>query len=159
MSEETGYVATENFSDFFSFSETRKFHLPDHVSWIEFKVFNEGDKAKFQKQTGRDVRVNTRTNDATLKSDVAADRHALILTACIDWNLRRGGTPVTFGDRSVRDFLQLANPKIVEDLELEIRKANPWLLGDMTVEDIDREIENLNEMRKIAEEREASGKF
>jgi hypothetical protein len=140
--------------DYFGFSETHRFYFPDKVTFIEFKSMNEGDKAKFQKMTQKDLVLERQSGNARMKVDPATERHELIRTCVVDWNLTRGGAPVKFSDVQLRDFLKLANPKLVEDLEKEIRKHNPWLLQDMTVEDIDREIENLREMRKVAEERE-----
>jgi hypothetical protein len=140
--------------DYFGFQATEKFHLPDGLSWIEFRVMNEGDKLKFQKKTGRDINIDRRSGDARIKMDPGTERHELIITCCVNWNLTRNGELVPFGDRSIRDFLELANPRVVEDLEKAIRKANPWLLGEMTVEDIDKEIADLQEMRVVVSERE-----
>jgi hypothetical protein len=92
------------------------------------------------------------------------ERHELIKASVVGWNLTRNGQPLpqpdpddprAKGSVQLNDFLQLADPVIVEGLEKAIRKANPWLLQDMKVEDIDKQIEDLQEMRKIAVEREA----
>lgn len=150
-------VAVQAPVDYFGFSAEDTFYLPDGVQYITFKILNEGDKAKFQRKTTRDLTVK-RGGDATMKMDPADERHELIKTAVTGWNLYRGGQPVPFdghNGRNFRDFLELADPKIIEDLEKAIRKANPWLLGEMKAEDIRREISNLEEMLKVAEEREA----
>ena len=144
--------------DYFGFQATEKFYLPDGQQYIEFQIMNEGAKAKFQKLTTKDLVVQ-RGGDARMKMDPAQERHELIRQSVIDWTLTRGGQPVRFNPTNLKDFLELANPKLIEDLEKAIRKANPWLLGEMKVEDIDREIENLQEMRKVAEEREAGEAF
>ena len=86
--------------------------------------------------------------------DAAQERHELIRTCVTGWNLYRGGSPIPFGERALKDFLELTDPRLVEDLEKAIRKANPWLLGEMSSEDIQKEIDNLEEMKKVAEERE-----
>jgi hypothetical protein len=67
----------------------------------------------------------------------------------------RQGVSYPFTDNHLKEWLENANPRLVEDLEKEIRKANPWLLAEMSVADIEREIENLEEMKKVAQEREA----
>lgn len=140
--------------DYFGFQSTEKFYLPDNVQYIEFEIMNEGKKAKFQKLTTKDLVVQ-RGGDARMKMDPAQERHELIRQSVTGWNLYRGGNPVPFSPTNLKDFLELANPKLIEDLEKAIRKANPWLMGEMKSEDIRREIENLEEMLKTAEEREA----
>lgn len=140
--------------DYFGFQANERYYLPDGEQYIEFQIMNEGLKARFQKKTSRDLVVQ-RGGDARMKMDPADERHELIKTCVVGWNLYRGNEPVRFTDQNLRDFLTLANPKIIEDLEKAIRKANPWLLGEMKAEDIRREITNLEEMLKVAEEREA----
>jgi hypothetical protein len=144
----------QEFVDYFGFAEEHEWYLPDGRQFFTFKVMNEGDKAKFQRKTQRDVIVERQSGNARMKVDQADERHQLIQTCVTGWNLYRGGQPVPFTERNLRDWLDLANPKIVEDLEREIRKANPWLLGEMTSEDIQKEIDNLQEMLKTQLERE-----
>lgn len=141
-------------ADYFGFQETHKHYLPDGVSYFEFITMNEGAKAKYQKSTSRDLVLERTSGNARMKVDPATERHELIQACVIDWNLTRGDEPVKFNRIQLGDFLTLASPRIVEDLEKAIRKVNPWLLAEMTVADIDREIENLKEMRDVAEERE-----
>lgn len=141
-------------ADYFGFAESHKYIFPDGVSYIEFTSMNEGQKAKFQKSTSRDLVLERQSGNARMKVDAAEERHALIKETCVGWNLTRNGQPIPFGRVQLGDFLTLANPKIIEDLEKAIRKANPWLLGEMSPEDIQREIDNLEEMKKVAEERE-----
>lgn len=86
--------------------------------------------------------------------DPAAERHALLGAAVTDWSIFRDGRPVPYSDRAFSDWLKGTNPRLVEDLEKAVRKANPWLLQDMTVEDIEKEMENLQEMLDLAKERE-----
>lgn len=141
--------------DYFGFQKTEKHYLPDGVSYFEIKAMNEGAKAKFQKSTQRDMVLEKGSGNARFSIDPAAERHALIKECTVDWRLRRGDQFQPFGDAALRDFLQLADPKIVEGIELAIRKLNPWLLADATVEEIDKQIADLEELRKIAVEREA----
>lgn len=145
--------------DYFGFAKTERWYLPDNVSYFELRAMNEGDKAKFQKMTQRDMVLEKGSGNARFKIDPAVERHALIEASVVGWNLTRNGVPVPF-DKAGRanplgDFLQLADPAIVEKLELAIRKLNPWLLAEMSVEEIDNQIEELKELRKVAVEREA----
>ena len=140
-------------ADYFGFQATETYTLPDGKQYIEFSIMNEGQKAKFQKMTSRDL-VIQRNQDARMKMDPANERHELIRSSVTGWNLYRGGQPVVFNDRNLKDFLELADPRIIEGLEKAIRKANPWLLSEMKSEDIREEIKNLEEMLDVALERE-----
>lgn len=145
--------------DYFGFIETKKHYLPDGVTWIEIQAMNEGQKAHFQKLTQRDMVLEKGSGNARFKIDPAVERHALIEASVIGWNLMRGGQVVPFDNAGranpLKDFLSLANPKIVEDLEMAIRKLNPWLLAELTVEEIDKQIDELKDLREEAVKREA----
>lgn len=140
--------------DYFGFQRTDRHFLPDGVSYFEITAMNEGQKTNYQKKTSRDLVLERNSGNARMKVDPASERHELILECTVGWNLTRGGQPVPFNKVQMGDFLTLTDPKIVEDIEKAIRKMNPWLLAEMKVEDIDREIENLQEMRAVAVERE-----
>jgi len=143
--------------DYFGFASSERFTFPDGITYIQFEVMNEGKKAKFQKLTQRDLILERQSGNARMKVDPSLERHILINQSVSGWNLVRGGNgdPIPFGNKALSDFLELANPKLIEELEVAIRKANPWLMTDMSVEDIDRELENLGELRKAAEARES----
>lgn len=138
--------------------EKHKHFLPDGVQYFEFKIMNEGDKSKFQKLTNSDLVVD-RNNTARVKMDPVAERHTLIKTSLTGWLLyiedKGRMVPATFNDAMLDSWLQVAPPKIVEDLEHAIRMANPWMQADMSVEQIDEEINRLYEVRKQAVERAA----
>lgn len=140
-------------ADYFWFQETKKYFFPDGLTFIEFKVMNEGDKARFQRSTGRDIRL-AKTGDAHMKMDIAGERHALIKACVVGWNLTRNGELVAFGERSLQDWLNGTNPRWVDEIEKAIRKANPWTLADVSSEDIQQQIDDLEEMKKVALERE-----
>lgn len=149
----------KQFDDYWGFSESHKFMLPDGEQYIEYKTMTEGDRQQYQKLTNRDITMTRQTGEARMKVDPAEDRNALLHVAVTGWNLRRNGKPETFSNDNrngtFQQWLKVANPKIVEDLERDIRISNPWLLGDMKPDDIRTEIENLEEMLKVAIEREA----
>jgi hypothetical protein len=142
-------------ADYFGFQQTHKFVLPDKISWIEFRVMNEGEKADFQDKTSSDMVLERKSGDARMTLKQGTQRHELIKACVVGWNLKRNGTPIPFGRVELADFLNLANPRIVEDLEKEIRKVNPWLLADMTSDDIKQEIHNLEEMLAVKLREEA----
>lgn len=152
------------YEDYFGFDERHIYTLPDGKQFIEFKAMTEGDKARFQRATNRDVVVERSSGNARMKVDPASERQELLKVTVTGWNLVTKGKdgdfkPVPFSIGSngsnFEKWLQNANPKIVQNLELAVRKANSWLLADQTVEDIDREIESLQEARLEAVKRES----
>lgn len=155
----------EVFVDYFGFSDTQKHFLPDGKQWFMLQRMNEGQKAKYQREIRSDITIQRSTGDAKMKTDPATERHALIKSCVIDWNLRtrdertREIIQIPFSlsanKFNLEKWLSVADPRLVEDLEKACRKLNPWLLADMSVEDIDREIESLKEMREEAAKREA----
>lgn len=144
--------------DYWGFGDTRKWFFPDGVQWIEFKVMNEGEKTKFQRETSRDITLMRNTGDARVKVDAATERHQLIETCVTDWNMYRQGSAVPFSKTgpgaTLQQWMQVADPELVAKLEFEIRKANPWLQAEMTTEEIDKQISDLKELREQAEKRE-----
>ena len=138
--------------------EKHKHFLPDGVQYFEFKIMNEGDKSKFQKLTNTDLVVD-RNNTARVKMDPVVERHTLIETSVCGWLLyiedKGQMVPANFTSAMLKSWLQVAPPKVVEDLEHAIRMANPWMQAEQTVEMIDEQIERLYDLRKAAVEREA----
>jgi hypothetical protein len=141
--------------DYFGFEETHVVYLPDGKQFIEHKVLNEGQKRKYQNSVNRDVVIQRATGDAKMRMAPGDERHALLKVAICGWNVYRNGTPLPFTSRNLDDFLDLAPPKVIDVIEKEVRKANPWLMAEMTVEDIDKEIDSLKEMREKKLEEEA----
>lgn len=158
----------ESYEDYFGFDEIKTWYFPDGKQYIQFQVMNEGQKAKFQKLTNTDIVVERATNNARMRVDPAEERHQLLSTSVIGWHVvKRNKTtnkfePVTFSSgrpgSEFEKWMDTANPKLVEDLEKEVRKANPWLMDEMSVTDIDREMKNLEEMRAAAVKREEGKK-
>lgn len=148
--------------DYFAFEKVGEFVLPDGRQKIFLSAMNEGAKRQFQKDTSRDLRVQRSSGDALVKMDPGQERYTLCVNSITGWTLRRRNPkkPVEWQDApfdqpTLKRFLENTDPEIVEDLEKEIRKLNPWLLDELSVEEIDKEIENLQEMREKAAKREA----
>lgn len=144
--------------DYFSYSENANVLLPDGVSFVTIKKLNEGDRKKYQNATNREIALASRGGDAKVRLAPGDDRHALLKASIIGWNLSQGGNIVPFTNQALEMFLQRTDPVIVDLLEKEIRKFNPWLLGELTVEQIQTEIDALEEM-KHAKLREDEGKL
>lgn len=161
----------EQYEDYFGFDETQAFTLPDGKQQIFFKIMNEGAKTRFQQKTNRDIHVNRNSQDMRIKADPAGERRELIRASVVDWTLMRrakngsGWERAPFSNNGsegdeLTKWLNNANPKLVEDLEDVIRKANPWLQADMTVEQIDEEIQRLHELRaNVVKENEKKAAF
>lgn len=147
-------VETAKPADYFGFEEFKQHYLPDGVSFIEHRVLNEGDRRAYLDKVNREVRVQRATGDAVMNMKAGQEKKALLEQAIVGWNLQRGGTPVPFSPRALEEFLRSANPRIIDDIEKAIRKANPWLQGEMTVADIRQEIKNMEELleEKLKEE-------
>lgn len=140
--------------DYFGTDETERTFLPDGVSWIEHKTLTEGDRRKYLNKTNRGVEVIKATGNARMSLAPGDERYELLRVSIVNWNLSSGGKPVPFNYTKLDSFLEKANPKVVDIIEKAVRLANPWLLAEMSVEDIDREIGTLTELRakKVEEE-------
>lgn len=163
MSETVVELPDPGYQDFFSpFVGYDKYTLPDGLQTITFKIMNEGDRMEYQRKTNRPISIDRKSDTASIRPDVAADRLELILTTVTDWNLfmRKHDTgewvPVVFTKANLNNWVRTTNPKIVTDLERAIQKANPWMMAEMTVEEIDAEISNLQDLRdrRVREEAE-----
>jgi hypothetical protein len=133
--------------DYFGFSETHRWYFPDKQQFLEYQVMNEGAKKQYQTKSNRDVVLERHSGNARLKMDTGEERHQLLIAATVGWYMVRNGKPIPWAVSQFKLWLDGANPRLVEQFEKEVRKANPWLLADMTVEDIDKEIESLEEMK------------
>lgn len=147
-------VREVNQIDYFAFNITEQFYLADGVSYVELAALNEGSKRSYQRRTQTDLVLERGSGNARMKIDQGRAREELLKEAIKGWNFIRGDRgPVAFNDRNLADFLRLANPSVVEDIEKRVREMNPWLLDDLTVEAIDQQIEELQERRKEVAER------
>lgn len=140
---------------YFGFAETKQTFFPDGVTFVEHRTLNEGDRRQYQNETNREVTFKRGTGDASMKMRPGDEKHLLLGMAVVGWNLiDMNKQPVPFSRRNLEAWLAQADPKIVDLIEKDIRKNNSWLLADMSVEDIDRQIDELREMRetKLKEE-------
>jgi hypothetical protein len=151
------------YDDYFGFQERHRVTLPDGVSWVEHQTLNEGARRRYLNDQNREVKVQKVTGDAILKMQTGEERASLLKAAIVNWDLRRLDEKtkelvvVPFSDQRLRDFLEKAPPSAIDPIEKDVRKHNPWLLADVTVEDIDRQIKELNDMKE-QKIREAEGK-
>lgn len=158
-------VPTEEqvFVDYFGFYAEDLHYLPGSNGkvWVKLAKLNAGKKKAFQKETSKDLRVQRTTGDAIMKMDPGAEQAALLTAAIVGWNLQRRNPknpdqiePAPFDASNLKRFLDGADPEVLNDIEKKVRKMNPWLMDEMSVEDIDKEIANLQELREVAVRRE-----
>ena len=146
--------------DYFNASEEYSVTLPDGVQTVTCKSFNEGMRKKYQMAGNKEVRIHRASKDAFFKIGTAEEREALLKEAIVGWTLQSARTPGAalepkpFNPGALADFLKKAPPQIIDHIEKEVRKHETWLMDDMTVEDIDKQIEELQELRTEVEARE-----
>lgn len=152
-------TATRQQAVYFGFSETHTVMFPDGVSYVEHTTLNEGARRAYLNNLNRDVRFQRATGDAIMKMSSGDERYELLRAAVVGWNLLGPeGKPMVFSKGSpgaaLEQFLDKADPKIIDLIEKDVRKHNPWLLNDVTVEEIDKQIAELTDLRKtkVAEE-------
>jgi hypothetical protein len=135
-------------ADYFGFEEVSRVTLPDGVSYVEHRTLTEGQRRKYLNGINRDVVIQKATGDARVAMRPGDERYSLLKVALCGWNLQQNGQPVLFNDRNLEKFLESAPPKVIDVIDKEVRKANAWLIEDMSVEDIDKEIATLQELRE-----------
>lgn len=126
--------------------------LHDGVSTVTIQVLNEGQRKAFQNKTNRDVRVQRSSQDMFVRMAPGDERWALLEVAIVGWNLPASSQG--FNPRNLARFLAAAPPADVDAIEKAVRMANPWLLAETSVEDLEKEIATLQDLlaKKIAEE-------
>jgi len=141
-------------ADYFGFEEVNRVPLPDGISYVEHRTLTEGQRRKYLNGINRDVVIQKATGDARVAMRPGDERYSLLKVALCGWNLQQGGSPVLFNDRNLEKFLESAPPKVIDVIDKEVRKANAWLIEDMSIEDIEKEIVTLTELRdaKLEEE-------
>lgn len=135
-------------ADYFGVDENYKVMLPDGASFIEFKTMTEGGRVAYAKVLNRPIRIQKATQDAHFTPPSGEEKGALVAALAVGWNLRNAAGPVPFTSANMRKFLDGGNPKMIDGLYKELVKRNPILENEITVEDIDAEIESLQQRRE-----------
>lgn len=145
-------------ADYFGFEKIYRVTLPDGHSYFEHKELNEGQKRLYMNAVNRDVVLNQRTNEAKLKTAPGDDRKSLLQAAICGWNLVKNGQPLQFNSKNLAEVLDKFPPSVIDLVERDVRKRNPWMFADMTVEDIRQGITDLEEMLELKlKEEEGNG--
>jgi hypothetical protein len=155
-----------SYEDYWGVQETYKYFLPDGKQYFEVRPMDEGGKSMFQKMTNKGIRMNQRTQDATIDMDPADERHTLIKQSVVGWKIMQHGPDGSWSEfpcppdesrrkNSLNTILEKFNPKAIQDLEFFIRQKNPWMQADMDVEEIEKEIDRLVQLKKDVTEQKA----
>jgi hypothetical protein len=138
-------------ADYFGFADTEKWFFPDNKTYVELQALNEGARREYQNKTNKEVAIKRLSGDAVMKMQNGDDRHVLLVNAIIGWNLLRDGQPVAFHKGSngsiLEQWLARADPKLIDGILKQVHKMNPWLLADLSIEEIDKQISDLEEMK------------
>jgi hypothetical protein len=134
--------------------------LPDNKSYVEIAALNEGRRRKYLNTVNREVTVMKATGDAKMTLANGDERRILLQQAIVGWNLvsrnKSSGEiqPVTFNSSRLLDFLENANPRVIDIIDKAVREQNPWLQNDVTLEDLLKQRDELEEQieKKRAEE-------
>lgn len=152
---------TPIFKDFWGKFENERWYFPgqedlpeEYKQYIEFKGMDEGARSRYQKATNKGVVIERSTNNARMGVDPAGDRKALFEASVQDWRLAQNGNLIPFKMHTFRQWAETANPKLIDELETAIRKANPWMVNEMSSQAIRDEINSLEEQYKEAKARE-----
>lgn len=135
-------LETKKPMNFYGFGASAKtFMLPDGIQYIEYKPMNSGMRDEYEHRTQRDISVHSASKKMNMRLDPAKERAALLEISITGWNLlkpNKNGELVQhpFSQPALREFLRMVDPSIVMDLETEIRRANKWLVGDASLEDL-----------------------
>lgn len=134
-------------------TQTKHYYFPDDVQYIEYKVMNSGMRDEYEKRTSREVRIQNVSKDMKLRLDPAADRAAILEVSIVGWNILQedGVTSLPFSKSALRDFLKAIDPSYTVELEMQIRKDNPWLMGDTDLTDLYEQRDALEEQIREAE--------
>jgi len=146
--------------DYFGFEDTENVFLPDGKSFVTIQALNEGGRRRYLNKVNREVKIAKQTGDAIMQLANGDERRILLSEAIVGWNLIRapknGGEPqmLPFDQTKLNDFLTTVNPKVIDVIDKAVRAQNPWLMADVTLEDLLTQRDELDEQieKKRAEE-------
>lgn len=152
--------------NYFGTPETKRFFVDKtQTQYFEYAALTEGGKAKYERATNKDIRVQRTTGDAKLAVDPATERQTLVklstVNAVIYAPSKATGEmqPLSFNPKSPTEFwdkvFEAFPPKIIQDFYKAIREENPWMKADEDLEALEIEHKNLGErIEKLREEKE-----
>lgn len=141
--------------DYFSTSETKEVVLPDGVSSVTIKKLTEGERKKYQDSTTKEFSMDPSTQRMSMDWNVGSQKHVLLELSIVGWKLFDSNEkPITYSDEKKKDFLEKADPIVIDAIEKAINDFNPWTYQQRTVEEIEAEIKRLGDILKKKKEEE-----
>ena len=141
--------------DYFGGDQIQRWMLPgSKEQFFDIKVMAHGSRTKYQESVTRDVKIERRSGDAHMRLGSAAERDLLIREAVTDLYLKKGQKFVS-GKKEINTVLVDFPTEIIDLLYKEIVKINPWVLGELSLEDMIAERDSLNEMIEVKQKEEA----
>jgi hypothetical protein len=161
---EGGEVEQVMYEDYWGSDQTTTFYMPDGKQYFEIKKMNEGDRAKYQREAGMQMTAQRKTGDTKIDIDQAQDRMALITNSVINWHIVKKDpnnefVPLLFNKQVLRQWVTETGPNFVDNLVQAIRKFNPFLQEDLSVEDLIKQRDEVDELLVLARQREAEKDF
>jgi hypothetical protein len=145
--------------DYFGFSDQEKVMLPDGRSYVLISALNEGGRRNYLNKVNREVVISKGTGDARMQMANGDERRILLKEAIVGWNLQTKASDarmvdVPFKESKLNEFLDRANPVVIDVIDKAVRAQNPWLNQDVTLEDLLKQRDELDEEieKKKAEE-------
>jgi len=127
----------------------------DKDQYILYRKFTEGARRRYQSAiSSRPFRVNQSTGEMTVTIDLAEQRYLLLKEAISGWKLFKDDKEVPFGKDTLEEFLEFGNSDITDRLEIEVKRVNSWLAAGEITGAVEKEIERLQELKKIREAEE-----
>lgn len=141
-------------------SSVEQYMLPDGIQYLEYKALNSGERNDFEQRTQRNISVHQASKRMDMRLDPVKERQVLLELSVVGWNVYKPNkdgdlVPHPFSKPALNEFLRMVDPGIVVDLEQTVRRANKWLIGDSTLEDLYEQREALE--AEIAELEESAG--
>lgn len=133
--------------------------------YVEFTPMDGGRKTEYERRTSRDIYMQTGgKQNMRMSLDPARDREALLEGSITDWHIERPEVdkatgvetwvPVPYNKANLREWLRVADPEDLTELEIAIRKANPWLLNEQSLDDLKEARDELDEQIRAKEDLE-----
>jgi methyl coenzyme M reductase alpha subunit len=141
--------------NYFVTATEQKYEL-DKEQYIIYRKLSEGQRQRYQDSTASQLKVNQNTNEISVPLSTGKDRNNLLKASICGWKLfDEKDAEIPFNDKTLDDFVENIDPSVIDALERKIRTLNTWLLNNVTVEQIDEQIANLEEAKKELEKRDA----
>jgi hypothetical protein len=146
--------------DYFGFSNQEKVMLPDGRSYVLISALNEGGRRNYLNKVNKEVVISKGTGDARMQMANGDERRVLLKEAIVGWNLQTRASDgklvdVQFKESKLNDFLDKANPTVIDIIDKAVRAQNPWLNQDVTLDELLKQRDDLDEeiaKKKLEEE-------